>query len=103
MGYHVEVNALVRIPNDFDLSTLKVGKDYGVVNERERITPLHIALLMIDKDWNFLGYCAVNSAVVKDLKTVYQLKVISLFTPEEQKLYRDKFLYAAGITGELKK
>lgn len=81
MGYHVEVNTLVRIPNDFNESTLQAGKTYTVINERERLTPLHIALLMINKDWNFLGYCVVHSTEIINTKTKIVFEVISLFNP----------------------
>ena len=102
MGYYVEVNTLVRLPNDVDKSTLAVGQKIVIRRERERIVPLHIALLLIDKDWNFYGYCRVNSAETKDQKTKMEIQILSLFKPEEQKLYKEKFTEAGKVTGEVK-
>lgn len=102
MGYYVEVNTLVRLPEEIVKVGLSVGQKAVITPERERLVPLHIALLMIDKDWNFLGYCRVNWAEIKDQKTKLEVEVLSLFNPEEQKIYKDKFSQAAKITGEIK-
>lgn len=101
MGYFVELNTLLRPPPDFDFQALTIGKKYTVILERERAFPLHIAILLIDNDWNFYGYCVAHSAKVYDKKTTIEFEMITLFTPEEQKLYRRKFIEAGKITGEV--
>jgi len=101
MGYMTELNTLLGLPKDFDTSTLIVGKTYSVVKERERTFPLHIAILMVDPEWNFYGYVVVNSAVLKNGKSTLEFTVLSLFTTEEKKLYREKFIAAAKLTGEV--
>lgn len=98
----VELNTLLRVPKDFDVSTFVIGKRYTIILEKERAFPLHLAILLIDKDWNFYGYCVAHSAIVKDNKTSIEFEVLTLFTPEEQKLYKEKFLQAAKMTGEVK-
>ena len=102
MGYYVEVNTLVRLPNEFDILSLAVGKKITIERERERIVPLRIALLLIDKDWNFYGYCSINSVETKEQKTIMEVEIISLFNLEEQRLYKQKFVEAGKITGEVK-
>jgi len=102
MGYMVELNTLLGLPKDFDMNTLKVGGKYVVSKDRERAFPLHIAMLLVDSEWNFYGYCDAHSAIIKEQKTEIEFEVLSLFTPEEQKLYKEKFLEAAKITGEVK-
>ncbi|MDP1722450.1 MAG: hypothetical protein Q8L37_04540 [Candidatus Gottesmanbacteria bacterium] len=102
MGYITELNTLLGLPKDFDVRTLTVGKTFTVVKERERTFPLHIAILMIDAAWNFYGYAVVNSAVLRDGKSTLEFVVLSLFTAEEQKLYKEKFIAAATVTGEIK-
>ena len=69
MGYIVELNTLLGLPKDFDVNTLKAGERYSISKDRERIFPLHIALLVVDNQWNFYGYCVAHSAVVKEQKT----------------------------------
>ncbi len=101
MGYMTELNTLLGLPKDFDTSALCVGKTYTVLKELERTFPLHIAILMVDAARNFYGYAVVNSAVLKDGKSTLEFTVLSLFTPEEQKLYREKFIAAAKLTGEV--
>lgn len=102
MGYYVEVNTLVKLPEDFDKSTLTIGQKIIIVRERERIVPLHIALLLIDTDWNFYGYCRVNSTEVKNQTTKMEIEILSIFTLEEQKIYKSKFIEAGKITEEVK-
>jgi hypothetical protein len=57
---------------------------------------------MVTPDWDFLGYAVVHSSINKDFKCTLEFEVISLFSPEELKLYKKKFLEAARFTGEVK-
>lgn len=98
----VELNTLLGVPKDFDVRTLAVGKRFTVTKERERAFPLHIAMLIVDAAWNFYGYCVVHSAKSYDLRTQLEFEVLTLFTPEERKLYKEKFIAAAKKTGEYK-
>ena len=101
MGYFVELNTLLRPPSDFNFKSLVLNKKYVVVLERERAFPLHIAILLIDKEWNFYGYAIAHSAVVKNKKTQIEFEMITLFKSEEQKLYQKNFIEAGKITGEV--
>jgi hypothetical protein len=101
MGYMTELNTLLGMPKDFPVSTLAVGKTYTVTKDRERTFPLHVAMLMVDSEWNFYGYAVVNSNVLKEEKSTLEFTVLSLFTPEEKKLYKEKFIAAAKLTGEI--
>lgn len=102
MGYITELNTLLGLPKDFDVQTLSVGKTFTVIKERERTFPLHIAILMADSAWNFYGYAVVHSAVLREGKSLLEFTVLSLFSSEEQKLYKEKFIAAAKLTGEIK-
>lgn len=101
MGYMTEINTLLGLPDDFQISTLSVGNTYTIKKNRPRVFPLNLAILMVDSQWNFYGYAVVESSVCKGDKTALEFKVLSLFNPDEQQLYKDKFLSAAKITGEL--
>lgn len=101
MGYMVELNTLLGLPNSFDVSTLQVGRTYTILKDRERAFPLHIAVLIVDSSWNFYGYCRVNSAIVKDQRTEFGFEVLSLFSTEEQAIYKNKYIEAGKKTGEV--
>lgn len=101
MGYQTELNTLLGLPKDFDSAQFEVGKRYTIVRERERVFPLHIAILTVTSDWNFLGYVVSHSLITKDSKTSIEFEVLSLFSPEDRKLYKEKFLSAAKVTGEV--
>lgn len=95
-----EINSIVRFPGDFDLTTLKSGLIVDLTLERERVLPLRIALLYFHTDWNFLGYCKVLSLTQKDGKTYLQVEVLTVFTKDEQEIYKAKFTEAGKFTGE---
>lgn len=101
MGYFVELNTLLGLPKDFNVTSLAVGKRYTILKDKERAFPLHIAILIIDGQWNFYGYGVAHSIVIKDQKTEIEFEVLSLFKPEEQKLYKEKFVEAGKKTGEV--
>lgn len=102
MGYMTELNTLIGLPKGFEVASLEVGKTYTVLKERERSFPLHIAMLMVDSEWNFYGYAVVNSSTCKEQKTSLEFTILSLFSLEEQELYKTKFVEAGKITGEIK-
>ena len=102
MGYITELNTLIGLPQDFDITQLSIGNKYTIVRDRERTFPLHIAMLMVTSNWDILGYAVVNSMKNFDKKCELQFEVISLFNEEEKKLYKDKFIEAAKVTGEVK-
>lgn len=102
MGAMTEINSIVRLPGDFDFSSLKHGLIVDITLERERVLPMRIALLYFHTDWNFLGYCRVLSLTQKEGKTYLQVEVLTVFTKEEQKIYKDKFIEAGKFTGEAK-
>jgi hypothetical protein len=102
MGSMTEINSLVRFPADFDFSSLKSGLMVDLTLDRERVLPLRIALLYFHSDWNFLGYCRVLSLFQTDGKTLLKVEVLTVFSPEEQAMYKDKFIEAGKFTGEAK-
>lgn len=102
MGYITELNTLIGLPKGFDVTGLEVGKTYSIIKERERSFPLHIAMLIVDADWNFYGYGKVDSLHSRDGKSTLKLTVLSLFDENEKKLYKEKFIFAAKQTGEVK-
>ncbi|MEI6327385.1 MAG: hypothetical protein WCO78_04705 [Candidatus Roizmanbacteria bacterium] len=96
-----ELNTLIGLPKNFDCTTLVEGKSYAIIKDRERSFPLHIAMLLVDSEWNFYGYGVVNSLFSKVGKTTLEFTVVSLFAESERALYKDKFISAAKITGEI--
>jgi len=98
----VELNTLLGLPKDFDPKGLAIGNRYIIVKDRERAFPLHIAILVVDADWNFYGYAITHSAVISNNQTRLEFEVLSLFSSDQQILYRQNFLTAAKLTGEVK-
>lgn len=103
MGYMIELNTLVRLPEDFDRASLKIGSVYKITRPRERTFPLHIAMLLVDDNLNFMGYCSVESVTLKDQESNITFKVISIFKEREREIYKRRFLEATGVTKEFAK
>lgn len=97
----VELNTLLRPTPPFDFSHIEVGIMYTSTLERERAFPLNIAILVVDAEWNFYGYAVAKSILVKDKKTVISWEMLTLFSNEEQLLYKNKFIEAGKLTGEV--
>jgi hypothetical protein len=102
MGYMTELNTLLGLPKDFDESKLSVGSKHSVVKNRERAFPLHIAILLVTPEWEFLGYVVAHSMKNYADKCEIEFEVLSLFSNNEKKLYKEKFIEAARKTGEIK-
>lgn len=102
MGYMTELNTLLGLPSGFDISKLSIGSKHTIVKKRERAFPLHIAMLLVTSDWDFLGYVVAHSMKNFNEKCEIEFEVISIFSEEEKKLYKEKFLEAAKATGEVK-
>jgi hypothetical protein len=100
MGYMVELNTLLRPPEPFDFSSLTQGSVHTVTLDRERAFPLHIAVLVVDKEWNFYGYAKATGLQVADKKTTITFEMLTVFPAEERGIYKQNFLAAAHKTGE---
>ena len=97
-----ELNTLIGLPVGFDTSSLVIKETYAITKDRERSFPLHIAMLIVDSEWNFYGYGVVHSMKNMNQKCELEFEVISLFSPEEQNIYKTRFIGAGKFTGEVK-
>jgi hypothetical protein len=102
MGYMTELNTLLGLSGEFDESKLSVGSKHIVVKGRERAFPLHIAMLLVNSKWEFLGYVVAHTMKNFEDKCEIEFEVLSLFSENEQTLYKEKFVEAAKKTGEIK-
>jgi hypothetical protein len=102
MGYLVELNTLIGLPEDFDPAVLAVGKRFTINKPRERAFPLHLAMLIVDGKWNFYGYGVATQIIVIKDHTEIVFEVLTLFNEQEKNQYKLKFIEAAKKTGEVK-
>ncbi len=101
MGYMTELNTLLRPPQSFDFSSITPGLRATVTIARERTFPLHIAVLLVDHDWNFYGYAVVHQAVITNDTTKLTFEMLTVFSEQDKKRYRTLFMEAAKKTGEI--
>lgn len=100
MGYMTELNTLVRLSKEFPLEKLKVKHSFRITRPRERTFPLHIAKLLVDDEFNFIGYCSAESVTIEKHKTQIVFNLISMFTKEENEMYKKRFMEAVEVTKE---
>ena len=87
MGTQIELNTMLRLGKDDVIpAELVVGKSFCSTKNNVRIYPMDLAILLLAEDWTAQGYCAVRKTVVKNGQMEVEFEVLTLFTPEEQKL-----------------
>ena len=101
MESRIEINSLVILPDRINTNDLAEGQRLQFTRKDERTIPLQTALLMIDQDWNFYGYCRVISLQTTKGQTQVEIEVLILFTKDEVELYKNNFMKAGRMTGEV--
>jgi len=87
MGTQIELNTMLRLgKDDAKPAELIVGKSYRSKKSNVRIYPMDLSILLLAEDWTAQGYCSVRKTVVENGQMEVQFEVLTLFTPEEQKL-----------------
>ncbi|MDP3093783.1 MAG: DUF2584 family protein [bacterium] len=102
MGYHVEINTMLRLgKSDVKPDDLQIGKQYTISRSNIRIYPTDMAILLLSEDWTVLGYCAIRKTLVsgKDMEITFE--ILSLFAPDEQKIYTTRLKEALTTTHEI--
>jgi hypothetical protein len=102
MGYITELNTLIGLPRGFDIKQLHPDGVYKIILDRERAFPLHIAMIVITKEWDFLGYAVAEKAENIGGKCKLTFKVLTLFPESERVIYKNNFIAAGKLTGEIK-
>ncbi len=102
MGFHTEINTMLRLgKNDPTIDQLKVGDIISISKSNIRIYPINCALLLLLEDWTVVGYCSVIESNISEKGMVLRVKILTLFSAEEQTIYTQRFQEAAKITQEL--
>ena len=93
MGYHLEFNCLLVVPNtELDLSTLEIGKRYKVEKKEERLYPLNIPIEICDKNYKYYGKVAVRKLSLETGKTFLEIEVLKIFDENEAEVYTKNFI-----------
>lgn len=93
MGYHIEFNCLLVVPNEaFDLNTMKIGQTYKLEKEGERLYPLNIPFEVCDEDYNYYGKIAVRKLSLEKNKTYLEFELLKVFSEQEAAVYTSNFI-----------
>lgn len=93
MGYHLEFNCLLVVPNHtLDLAALELGKLYHIVKEKERLYPLNIPIEICDDNYKYHGKVAVRKLTLERGKTSLDIEVLKIFDATESAVYTNNFI-----------
>lgn len=94
MGYTLEFNCLLVVPNDqLDLKTLKVGNKVQIVKDGARLYPLNIAIEICDKaTYTYYGKIFVRKLTLEADKTILDIEIAKVFSDDEVKVFTDNFI-----------
>ena len=103
MGWHVEVNTVLRLgKDDVNVKNLEVGDIFKVKRANVRIYIVDIPILLLTENWKVIGYCAVRESSIKGKSMILEVELICLFSEKEAKIHTDCFEQALKKTGYLK-
>jgi len=103
MGWHVEVNTVLRLgKDDVDVKNLQIGDVFRVKRQNVRIYIIDIPILLLTEDWKVVGYCAVRESKIKGKSMMLVVELISQFTEKESNVHTNCFEQALKITGYLR-
>jgi len=102
MGYHIEINTMLRLREaDVKLEDLQIGRQYTVSKSNIRIYPTDMAILFLSENWIVLGYCAIRKILISNKNMEITFEILSLFTSDEQKIYAVRLKEALTTTHEI--
>lgn len=92
MGYVIEINSLLKLPSGFDVSSLNEGDVFTIEKTGERLYPLHKPVEFCDCEYRYLGKLQVNSLTLEKDKTILEVKILKIFTPQEQEVFSKAYI-----------
>ncbi len=97
MGYHLEINSLLKIPKQaFNLSKIKKGEKYGVEKKGERLYPLNIPVDICDGKYVYYGKVAVRKLTLEKNKTYLEIEILKVYNKEESRIFTKNFIKESG-------
>lgn len=102
MGAQIELNTMLRLgPNDNKGSELKIGGKYTISKSNRRIYLMDIAILLLEENWDAIGYCAIRKTTIENGKMEITFELLSRFSPEEQRIVTNTMLEGMRLCGYL--
>lgn len=86
------MNALFRLPKDFNTGDLKEGSEYKVIKSGSRFYPISMPVEFCDADYKYLGKVVVSKLEITKDETIVYFKIIKIFSEEESKVFTDNFI-----------
>lgn len=88
------MNALFRLPKDFDTQNLKEGVEYQVTKSGSRFYPINNPVEICDSDYKYLGKVLISKLEITKDETKIFFSVVKIFSEEESKIFTQNFIKA---------
>ena len=89
MGFHIEVNSILRTSDSYDL---KIGKLYPFTKNGSRVFFDNIPVWLTQKDWTAQAEIKIMSQTLKDNSVSGEFRVEYIYSGAEQKAVTDMFI-----------
>ncbi len=87
MGQKIELNTMLRLQKSEEPAEgFVVGNKYLSVKNNVRLYPTDLAILLLQEDWNAVGYCAIRKVILEGSNMELSFEILSLFTNEEKEV-----------------
>ena len=92
MSTNLKLNALLSLPDNYDVNSLIEGQEVTIEKNGMRIMPFYKPIELSTEDHKYIGKILVKELrIIKD-KTFVTFEILKLFSTEEQKVYSNNFI-----------
>lgn len=92
MGYIIEINTILKLPENFNIKKIKKGSTLHVVKNGEHFLPINKPLEFCDFNYRYLGKVEITSLTLQKDKTILDVKVLTVFTDTESEVFSKAFI-----------
>lgn len=92
MGYVIEINSLLVLPETFPIRDLVEGKSFDVRKDDSRLFSIGIPLEFCDCNYKYLGKVKINWITIEKEHTSLNFTVLKMFSDLESKIFSENFI-----------
>ncbi len=91
MGYVIEINTILKLPQNFNLKKIKKGGTYRIAKNGEHFIPLKV-IEFCDFNYKYIGKAQILSLTLQKDKTTIDFKVLTIFSDTESEVFSKAFI-----------
>ncbi len=92
MGYVIEFNTVLKLPDGFLFSNLQKGNVIHVEKSGQHFLALHKPIEFCDSQYRYIGKIEIKKLTLEKDKTVIEAKVLEIFPKEIADIFTKAFI-----------